>query len=93
MRQLEDFFTAELVYHEPNLNDLSFSENNGALMILQANYKQIMDNAEKKIQKEQTRIDQWETRQRQAFARLETLLGLYQQNQKSLESQLKQFDN
>ena len=93
VRQLEDFFTAELVYHEPNLNDLSFSENNGALMILQANYKQIMDNAETKIQKEQNRIDQWETRQRQAFARLETLLGQYQQNQKSLESQLAQFSN
>lgn len=88
VRQMEDFFTSELVYYEPNAREPMIGAKNGALMILQANYQQIMDNIDKKIEREQTRLDVWERTQRLAFSRLETLLGKYERSQSNLQSQL-----
>ena len=93
IRQMEDFFSAELVYYTPNPSEPSISQNNGALMILQSNYKQIMDNIDSKIEREQTRLDAWERTQKLAFSRLETLLGQYERNQTSLTSQLTQLSS
>lgn len=50
----------------------------GALMVLKDNYKSIMEGIDVKIEREQKRIDTWETRMRAQFARLDTLLGNYQ---------------
>lgn len=50
----------------------------GALMVLKDNYKSIMEGIDVKIEREQKRLDTWETRMRAQFARLDTLLGDYQ---------------
>ena len=48
-----------------------------------------MENIDKKITQEQTRLDQWEARQKTYFANLETLLKKYNTQQTQLESQIK----
>lgn len=93
IRQMEDFFTSELVYYKPDPKVPSISENNGALMILHANYKQIMDNIDKKIDREQSRLDVWERTQKLAFSRLETLLGNYDRSMQSMSGQLAKLGN
>ncbi len=85
--EMEDFFNSELKYnkYEP--------ESNGALMILQANYQSIMDNIQTKIDRETERIALWEQREKAKYARLETLLGNYNQQQTALQSQLSQLSS
>lgn len=85
--EMEDFFSSELKYnkYEP--------ERNGALMILQANYQSIMDNIQTKIDRETERIALWEKREKAKYARLETLLGNYNQQQTALQSQLTQLSS
>lgn len=80
--EMEGFLASELRYNksEPNKN--------GSVMILRENYKQIMDNIDKKIEKEEERLIVWERRTRQEYARLDTLLGEYNGQMKTLESQL-----
>ena len=60
-------------------------------MVLRDNYKNIMENIDVKIEREQHRISLWESRQKQIFANLETLLAQYSEKQSTLESQLKQL--
>ena len=79
---MEDFFTKELRYSEYD------TDNNGALRILQENYQQIMSNIQDKIDKETTRLSNWETRQRAYFSRLETVLSKYEGIQSTLKSQI-----
>lgn len=85
--EMEDFFTDELRYNKYT------PESNGALMILQANYQSIMDNIQTKIDRETERISTWERREKAKFARLETLLGQYNQQQTALVSQLNQLSS
>lgn len=95
------FLKDELVF-----NDVSISANatpqqiadamelkskNGALMSLRDNYMTVMENIDAKIAREQRRLDTWESRQKQIFANLETLLKQYAEQQTSLEAQLKQL--
>lgn len=62
-------------------------------MVLQVNYKTIMENIEDKISKEQDRLELWESRQKTYFANLETLLKQYSTMQDQLETQLKQLSS
>ena len=47
-----------------------------------------MENIDKKISNEQSRLALWEARQKKYFANLETLLNNYGTMQKQLESQI-----
>lgn len=80
--EMQSFLTSELRYNEKD------PENNGSIMILQANYKGIMKNIDKKIEKEEERIMKWERNKRLEFSRLETLLGQYEQKMTSMQSQM-----
>lgn len=93
VRQMEEFFAAELVFYKPDEKNPTIGSNNGGLMILQDNYQQIMSNIDKKIEREQVRLTSWEKTQRLAFARLETLLGQYEGKNKTLQSQIGQLSS
>lgn len=92
---VDNFLKAELTWQDTgdgvDDDSMSIKSQNGALMILQDNYKTIMENIQAKIDREKDRISLWEERQKAAFARLETLLAQYNQTQSSLESQLGQL--
>lgn len=92
---VDNFLKAELTWQDTgdgvDDDSMSIKSQNGALMILQDNYKTIMENIQEKIDREKDRISLWEERQKAAFARLETLLARYNKTQTSLESQLKQL--
>jgi flagellar hook-associated protein 2 len=62
---------------------------NGTLHILEDNYQNIMDNIDDKIAYEEERILRHERDLRQRFARLEALLGYYDQLNSYLTSQIK----
>ena len=68
---------------------IALKSQNGALMVLKNNYQSIMENIDKKITQEQTRLDLWETRQKKSFANLETLLKQYNTQKTTLEAQIK----
>lgn len=80
--EMETFLASELRYNEKD------PKGNGSIMILQANYKGIMTNIDKKIEKEEERLMKWERNKRLEFSRLETLLGQYERNMTSMQSQL-----
>ncbi|MFW6244084.1 MAG: flagellar filament capping protein FliD [Desulfovibrionales bacterium] len=80
---------AELVQELGNLT----SSSDGTLHILQDNYGDIIANIDKKIAFEEERILRMERDLRNKFARLEALLGYYDQMQASLDSQLGQLNN
>ncbi len=63
----------------------------GPLHILQENYKDIHDNINKKIEYEERRLIDFEKRLRSRFARLEALLGNYDQLSKSITMQIKKL--
>jgi len=65
----------------------------GALKILEDNYQEIMDDIQKKIDKEVDRVTQWETRERLRFSRLEATLARYDALGKSVESQIKSLSS
>lgn len=92
---VDNFLKEELTWQDTGKtvddDSLAVKSKNGALMILQDNYKTIMENIQDKIDREKDRIALWEERQKAAFARLETLLAQYNKTQTSLESQLKQL--
>lgn len=92
---VDNFLKQELTWQDTgdgvDEDSMSIKSQNGALMILQDNYKTIMENIQDKIDKENDRISLWEERQKAAFARLETLLAQYSNTQSSLESQLGQL--
>ena len=74
---------------QQNADAIALKSQNGALMVLKNNYQSIMTNIDKKITDEQTRLDQWETRQKKTFANLETLLKKYNTQKTALDSQIK----
>jgi len=64
----------------------------GPLAILEDNYTTISDNIQEKIDNETLRIARLETRLRDQYSRLDTLLGEYENLQTSLETQLAQLE-
>jgi flagellar hook-associated protein 2 len=100
---VNSFLKSELTYNDvsvgTNATDSQIADavylksQNGALMVLQANYKTIMENIDDKISKEQDRLELWESRQKTYFANLETLLSEYSSMQDQLESQIAQLSN
>ncbi|WP_300922303.1 flagellar filament capping protein FliD, partial [uncultured Desulfovibrio sp.] len=95
------FLKDELVFNDVNISSnstpdqiadaMALKAKNGALMSLRDNYMTVMENIDAKIEREQRRLDMWESRQKQIFANLETLLKQYGDQQTSLEAQLKQL--
>lgn len=95
------FLKDELVFNDVNISSnstpdqiadaMALKAKNGALMSLRDNYMTVMENIDAKIEREQRRLDMWESRQKQIFANLETLLKQYGEQQTSLEAQLKQL--
>jgi flagellar hook-associated protein 2 len=64
------------------------SSTDGPIHILEDNYEDIIDNIDKKIEREENRLTRMETRLRNKFARLEALLGRYDQISAQLSGQL-----
>ncbi len=69
------------------------STTSGPLHILEENYEDIMDNIDKKIERETSRLDRMERDLKNKFARLEALLGYYDQLSTSLGSQIAGMDS
>ncbi len=67
--ELSDFF-------ENEIRDVAGQSGNGAIPIVRSNYKEIVDNLDKKIAEEIERIDLWETRMRVRYASLDAHLGV-----------------
>ena len=92
---VDQFMQDELTYVDTgdSINDdsIALKSQNGGLMILQANYLDIMDSIDAKIEREQDRLETWEQHQKDKFARLQTLLSEYAKTQSQLESQLTQL--
>jgi len=65
----------------------------GPLAILEDNYTTISNNIQSKIDYETKRIATMETRLRDRYSKLDTLLGQYSSLQTSLESQIAQLDS
>lgn len=96
-----NFLKDELVFNDVNISSnatpdeiadaMALKAKNGALMSLRDNYMTVMENIDAKIEREQRRLNMWESRQKQIFANLETLLKQYGEQQTSLEAQLKQL--
>ncbi len=101
VQTVNDFFKDELTFTDVTINAnstpsqledaLALKSKNGALMSLRDNYKTVMENIDKKIKQEQSRIETWESRQKMIFANLETLLKKYADQKSQLEQQLKQL--
>lgn len=95
------FLKDELVFNDVNISAnstpdqiadaMALKAKNGALMSLRDNYMNVMESIDAKIEREQRRLDMWESRQKKIFANLETLLKQYGEQQTSLEAQLKQL--
>ena len=92
---VDQFMKAELTYVDTgdSINDdsIALKSQNGGLMILQANYLDIMESIDAKIEREQDRLEVWEQHQKDKFARLQTLLSQYSNTQAQLQSQLAQL--
>ena len=101
VQTVNSFLKSELVFNDVNLSStggdnadaIALKSQNGALMVLRNNYKTIMENIDKKITQEQTRLALWETRQKKYFANLETLLNNYKSMQTQLESQISKLNS
>lgn len=65
----------------------------GGLIVLKENYKTIMENIQQKIDKETTRLQTWEKRERLRYSRLDTLLGQYQNQMSSNSAALDQANS
>lgn len=74
------------------LKDYSSSQT-GPMRIVEDNYEDIIKNIDKKIDYEETRLSKRANVLRLKFARLEALLGQYDQLNTSLGNQIKQLDN
>jgi flagellar hook-associated protein 2 len=80
-------------YFKEQLTDNKFTNEQGTLIVLKNNYRDIMDNITKKIEQENIRITNWERTQRLKFARLDTLLGQYDSMLKANEAAFKQISS
>ena len=65
----------------------------GTLTILEANYKDIMKVADKKIDQEEQRLIVWERTIRKRFANLDAVLSTYNNQMKALEAAVKQLNS
>ncbi|MFV0350172.1 MAG: flagellar filament capping protein FliD [Halodesulfovibrio sp.] len=63
----------------------------GTLKIIEKNYQDIMDEIDKKIERESSRIVRWERSMRLRFARLESTLTKYNGQMESLSKQVSQL--
>jgi flagellar hook-associated protein 2 len=63
----------------------------GTLKIIEKNYEDIMDEIDKKIERESDRIIRWERSIRLRFARLEATLTKYNGQMESLSKQVSQL--
>lgn len=61
---------------------------NGTLRVIEKNYDTIIDNINKKIEREDKRIGDKERRLKNRFARLDATLGRYEKLQQSLKAQI-----
>jgi flagellar hook-associated protein 2 len=99
VQTVQTFLKDELRFTNVNVRSgnaadaISLKSENGALMVLRDNYKQIMENIDKKIAQEEERLIMWESRQKRIFANLETMLKQYSEQQKRLEGQLSQLNS
>ena len=103
IQTVSTFLKSELTYTDVNVTTtgtaqqtadaIALKSQNGALMVLKNNYQSIMENIDKKITQEQTRLDLWESRQKKAFANLETLLKKYNTQNDQLTSQIKSLSS
>lgn len=64
---------------------------NGTLAVFENNYTDIMDDIDKKIESETSRIEKWERTMRNQFATLSATLARYDQLNQSLQSQITQL--
>ncbi len=88
---MESFFSAELQFYPPSETDPTIGQNNGGLMIAQDNYQALVDSIDNQIGNELDRLEVWEYNQRMKYARLDTLLGEYNNNMTMLNQQLAQI--
>ncbi|MDR2056446.1 MAG: flagellar filament capping protein FliD [Desulfovibrio sp.] len=98
VQTVQNFLKAELQFTDvtvsaDNADAIALKSENGALMVLRDNYKKIMENIDKKIALEETRLAMWESRQKRIFANLETMLKQYNEQLATLESQLSQLES
>ena len=103
VQTVESFLEKELTFNDVNISanapesivsaQLSLKSENGAMMTLKSNYAKIMENIDTSMDKEQRRLDTWYNRQKKVFSNLETLLRQLNDQQTSLESQLKQLSS
>lgn len=63
----------------------------GALSVLENNYKYIMDDIDKKIESEMSRLTKWERTMRNQYARLSATLATYDQMSQAMQSQIVQL--
>lgn len=89
INQLTEFFTDEL--RQGIQGDASTPR--GGLVILKEHYQEIMKNIDDKISKETERITLWEKRQKARFARLDALLGRYNNQLSANASAFAQLEN
>ncbi len=94
-------FTGQVGIRDGKVNELlsmmqgteGFLGERGTLKILEKNYQGIMDNIDKKIQKEDERLIKWERTTRLRFARLEETLSRYNSINEGLKSQISQMQS
>lgn len=92
---VDQFMKAELTYvstgDSVNEDSIALASQNGGLMILQANYQDIMESIDVKIEREKDRLETWEQHQKDKFARLQTLLSQQYATLSQLQSQIGQL--
>lgn len=93
--QLASKLKDELKETPVNVLNQGFDANftRGSLIILKENYQTIMQNIQDKIDKETSRIQTWEKRERQKYSRLDTLLGTYNNQMTSNSAQFSQLSS
>ena len=91
--KLKDELRNDPLLKDPETGLYGVNTKRGGLIILKENYKTIMDNIQKKIDPETTRLQTWEKRQRLRYSRLDTLLGSYENIMNSNASALATANN
>jgi flagellar hook-associated protein 2 len=75
------------------LLDRITNASSGSLSILEDSYQETVENLEKRMAKEQVRLQDYERELRDRFARLESNLGYYSNIQEMLATQIKQLSS
>ncbi|MCW4014480.1 MAG: flagellar filament capping protein FliD, partial [Candidatus Bathyarchaeota archaeon] len=73
--------------------DVITNSDTGILSIIEDNYEEIIDNNAEAILREEARLDSYEQRLIEKFARLEALLGEYEDINTALEDQIDSLDS